>query len=311
MGVDDANHAALLLPSDSRCETTAALEPPPTRSSTNAPDRDQRLGLRRESRRRRERRQPADTPGAARQFCNRVAQGGGIAALQAVGDDDDRGAACVAAEPRHGQKRLQRVADAGAAVPVADEMGGGVQRLLATLDPQRAGHAREARAEGEDLDIARRLRKRMRKRHVLLGARFHRTGYVDQQQQSCVAARAPSQPAQPAGTSPSLRTLSRRCGAGRRTDRAARAAPVTAPPRQATAASRDSRRSASPVAAALEAALDQGLGARRRQAEFVDLVGEQRLVLAACVFLQAEISSSRRPPSIASLPRKWRSNSRS
>src|SRR5258707_12837081 len=34
MGVDDTSHAAPLRPSDSRCETTAALDPPSTGSST-------------------------------------------------------------------------------------------------------------------------------------------------------------------------------------------------------------------------------------------------------------------------------------
>ena len=116
-----------------RCETTAALDPAVDQIIDEAPDRDQRFGLRPEARIGGERRQPAHAPGAPRQSCDRVAQGGRVAALQPVGDDHDRGAARIAAEPRHGEERLQRIADAGAAVPVADEMRGGGQRLLAAL----------------------------------------------------------------------------------------------------------------------------------------------------------------------------------
>ena len=96
-----------------------------------APDRDQRLGLRLKAGTGGERRQPAQAPGAPRQFCDGIAQRRRIAALQPVGDDDDGGATRIAAEPGHGEERLQRIADPGAAVPIADQMGGGRERLLA------------------------------------------------------------------------------------------------------------------------------------------------------------------------------------
>ena len=55
-----------------------------------AADGDQRLGLRHEAGAGRERRQPAQAPGAPREFGDRVAQRREIAALQPVGQDDDR-----------------------------------------------------------------------------------------------------------------------------------------------------------------------------------------------------------------------------
>ena len=100
-------------------------------------DRDQRLGLRLEAGRGCERRQPAHAPGPARQLCNCIAERRRIAALEAVRDDHDRGAAGISAEPGHGEEGLQRIADAGAAVPIADQEGSRVQRLLAALQPQR------------------------------------------------------------------------------------------------------------------------------------------------------------------------------
>ena len=95
-----------------------------------APDRDQRFGLRLESGAGGQWRQPAQPPGALRQICYGVLQSGRVAALEAVGEDDDGRAAGIAAEPRHGQERLQGVADAGAAVPVADQMRGGGKRPI-------------------------------------------------------------------------------------------------------------------------------------------------------------------------------------
>ena len=113
-------------------------------------------------------------PGAPRKLGDRVAQRREIAALEPVGHDDDRGAAGVAAKARHGQKRLQRIADPRAAIPIAHQMGGGGQRLLAALEPQRARHPRQARAKSENLDAGRRLHQRMREPEIVLGARFHR-----------------------------------------------------------------------------------------------------------------------------------------
>ncbi len=157
---------------------------------------DQRLGLRHEAGADRERRQPAQAPSPLRELGDRVAQGREIATLQPVGQDDDRGAARVAAEARHGEKGLQRVTDAGAAVPIAHQMRGGCERLLAALEPQRARQARQPRAKGEDFDIRRRLYQRMREPEIVLRARFHRARDVDQQQHFA-RPRAALQPPEP------------------------------------------------------------------------------------------------------------------
>ena len=118
-----------------------------------AADRDQRLGLRLKAGTGGERRQPAQAPGAPRQFGDRITQRRRIAALKTIGDNDDSGAARVAAESRYREERLQRIADAGAAVPVADQMRRRRQRLLAAFETQRAADAGEPCAEGEDLDV--------------------------------------------------------------------------------------------------------------------------------------------------------------
>ncbi len=288
MGVDDVGHAALLCSKRQHMRDDRRARSAVNEIVDEAPDRDQRFGLRPEARRRCERRQPAHAPGAARQFCDRVAQGGGIAALQSVGDDDDGGAARVAAEPRHRQERLQRVADAGAAVPVADEMRGRIQRLLAALQPQRAGDSGEPRAEGEDLDIAAppataHARASCSPRCAPSSSRRRRSAAG-----SCAAAcrrlRRPSR-----STSPSLRTLSRKVR--RRSANGPRRARLRRWPRRRgrrAGASRDSRRSASPVERLRKAALDQRFGARRGKAGFVGFVGQRRLVLAASFLLQAD-----------------------
>ena len=93
--------------SERMCATIAALEPPATMSSTNGriASRPAVCGVK--ARVGRERRQPVEPPRAARQFRGRVAHRGDVAALEAVGDHDDRGAARIAGETRHGEKRLQ------------------------------------------------------------------------------------------------------------------------------------------------------------------------------------------------------------
>ena len=54
-----------------------------------------------------------------------------VAALQPVGEHDHERAAREAGKARHRQERLQRIADARAAIPVGDEARGGGERLLA------------------------------------------------------------------------------------------------------------------------------------------------------------------------------------
>ena len=61
----------------------------------------------------------------------------------------DKRAARIGREARHGEKSLQRVADARAAVQVADDLRRAGERLLAPLEPHRARDAGQPGAEGE------------------------------------------------------------------------------------------------------------------------------------------------------------------
>ena len=87
-----------------------------------ARNRDQGLGLWFEILASGERRQPAQPPGAARQLCDRVAHRNRITTLEPVGNDQHRSTPRVSGKPRHGEKRLQGVPYAGAAVPIADRL---------------------------------------------------------------------------------------------------------------------------------------------------------------------------------------------
>src|SRR5262249_17519056 len=109
--------------------------------------------------------------------------------------NNDSGATRVTGETRHGQECLQRVSDARATVPVADEVCRRVQRLLATLQPQRRADPCKPGAKGEYLDIWYGLRQRVPQPHVLVGKRLHRAGYIDQEQH-LAKARTPSQASQ-------------------------------------------------------------------------------------------------------------------
>ena len=129
-----------------------------------------------------ERGQPAQPPGAAREPRDRFRQRRRIAALEAVRDDERDRAARVRRETRHGEKRLERVADASAPVKVTDDLGRAGERLLAALEPHRARHPREAGAEREHLDPWARLRERMGETQVVFGAGLHRAGDVNEQQ---------------------------------------------------------------------------------------------------------------------------------
>ena len=108
-------------------------------SSTKRRDRDQRLGLRRKS---------WPTASGVSQLMRQARRESlATASASAVGSPrsrpsetmSDRGAARVAGEARHGEKGLQRVADARAAVQVADDLGRAAERLLAPLEPHRRG----------------------------------------------------------------------------------------------------------------------------------------------------------------------------
>ena len=68
----------------------------------------------------------------------------------------------------------QRVADARAPVPVADDLSRARERLLAALEPHRARDAGQAGAEGERLDPRGRLAQRVSETEIVLGAGLHR-----------------------------------------------------------------------------------------------------------------------------------------
>ena len=100
------------------------------------------------------------------------------------------GAARIGRKARHGEERLQRVADARAAVPIADDLRRARERLLAPLEP----HRRVTRVSRvPKVNVSTRgaaWRQRMSETEIVVGARLHRAGDVDQQQQSCAAASA-------------------------------------------------------------------------------------------------------------------------
>ncbi len=235
---------------------------------------------------RRERRQPADPPGAPRQARDGVGERERVAALETVGDDEHRGAARIAGEARHGEEGLQRVADAGAAVPVADNMRGARERLLAPFQMHRPRHPRQPRAEGEDLDARTRLRERMGEAEVLLRARLHRAGDVDQQQDF-----PRTRAALEAREAQNLAVVARRVaqGAPEIDDPAAAGACATVAASARQARGRLALESAQRIVAfrGAEAALDKRLGAGRRLARFVGFVPERRLVVAALLLLDA------------------------
>ena len=64
---------------------------------------------------------------------------GRIAALEAVREHDERRAARQRGKARHGEKGVERVANARAAVPVGDEERRGGERLFAVAQAERAG----------------------------------------------------------------------------------------------------------------------------------------------------------------------------
>jgi hypothetical protein len=69
---------------------------------------------------------------------HRIGHGGVIAALQAVGHHDAQRAACCAGKTGHGEKRLQRIAKARAAVPVGHQRRRQSERLIRAAAAQRA-----------------------------------------------------------------------------------------------------------------------------------------------------------------------------
>src|SRR6476659_4183557 len=126
----------------------------------------------------------------------------------------------------------------------------------------------------------------MRKLHVLFGARLHRAGYVDQQQDPAWPRAAPQTP-QPQHFAVVAHTLAQGAAQIRKGTAPRAPAPVTAPPWQS--GRRLARQPAQRIAGRLarKTALDQGFRARRGKPGFIGLVGQWRLVLAASFLLQA------------------------
>ena len=127
----------------------------------------------------------------------------------------------------------------------------------------------------------------MRKLHVLFGARLHRAGDVDQQQDLARPRPTPQSP-EPQHLAVVAHAVAQ--GAAQIGERpAARAhAAMAAPPRQPCR--RLARQPAQRVAGGglRKAALDQRFRARRGKPGFVGFIGQRRLVLAASFLLQAD-----------------------
>ena len=98
-----------------------------------------------------ERVEPHDTVGAAAQARHLFAELRGVAAVPAVGQDHHHRAAADAAAV-DAVELGERLADAGAARPVGDRLGGAAERAVGVAAGELAGHARQPRAEHERLD---------------------------------------------------------------------------------------------------------------------------------------------------------------
>ena len=96
---------------------------------------------------------PDDPVGQAREALHLAADQQRVAALPAVGEDHDHGAACHAAAPVAVVELLQRVADPGPARPVRRRGGGALDRALGMARGQRARQAGQARGEDERLGV--------------------------------------------------------------------------------------------------------------------------------------------------------------
>ena len=95
---------------------------------------------------------PHDAMAQPRQSFHRVREHRRIAAVEAVGADHDDRAAAQPAPSEALHERVERIADAGAALPVEDELGRGVERVVGSAAFEGAGDARQTGAEAEHLD---------------------------------------------------------------------------------------------------------------------------------------------------------------
>ena len=112
---------------------------------------------------------------AAAEARHLVGEGGHIAALPAVRDDHDDGAARQAATAVEVVEGLEVVADACAAGPVGYGPGGALERGLRVVAAEKRRQAGQTCTEGERLDLSAGANGRLQKQHERPAVRLHRT----------------------------------------------------------------------------------------------------------------------------------------
>src|SRR5439155_14411662 len=117
-----------------------------------------------------------------------------VAALPAVGaEEDDRAASEHASRPA-AIELVQRVADARAAGPIRDRMRHAGDGGVGAAPPDLPRHAREPRPEGEGLDAAPAARERVREVEEESRVRLHRARDVEEEdERPALPARRPAQ----------------------------------------------------------------------------------------------------------------------
>ena len=180
---------------------------------------------------------------------------------------------------------LQRIADAGAAVPIADQCAAAEsacsRRLRRSARVTRV--SRVPKVNTSTLGAA--CDQRMREFDVVVGAPLHRAGDVDQQQH-LARARAPLQAPEPQHLAVVAHDCRARCGADRPGPRRAR---MRRWPRRRGSRAGPRARDAQGIAARAcrKAAFDQRFRAGCGKSGLVGFVDQQRFVFAAAFLLQA------------------------
>ena len=134
---------------------------------------------------------PDDAVGDAVQALHRLGEVVRIAAVPAVGEDHDDGAAGHAAHAPLLVEAAQPVAEPGAARPVDDPLGRLAERHVGVARAELAGDAGEAGAEGERLDPPAPGDGCLDEPQQRPGVRLHRAADVEQQHEAAVARRRP------------------------------------------------------------------------------------------------------------------------
>ena len=140
----------------------------------------------------REGREPAHPPRQPGQACDGGGHRVGSAALEPVREHHHDRSARKTGKAGHCEKGAERIADAGAAVPVGHQAGRPGERRLGVAQPERPGDPGEPGAEGEALHALGRPMERVREPQRGLGVLLHRAGDVDEQQDPALPARAPA-----------------------------------------------------------------------------------------------------------------------